>query len=300
MSFLLIAVCLVAGFALRSSRALPVDAHKGINAWILYVAFPGVALHYLPSIDWTYELALPLAAPFVVWFGAWVTLKAVSLRFPLDGKDFGALLLTAGVANTSFVGFPLTQAYFGAEGLRVAVICDQLTFILLSTLGIVAAMHCAHSGAFDARRMTIGLLRFPPFVAFIAALTIPRLVSLSSIDPLLQLLGSTLVPLALFSVGMQIRFSKWRDELGLLGLGLGYKLVVAPALLFTIAFVFGIKGIAAQTSVFEGAMAPSITAAIVAAEYELNPRLANLMVSLGIMLSFLTSAGWAALLRFLA
>lgn len=296
MNFLLIAVCLGAGFSLRVSRILPEDAHKGINAWILYVAFPGVALHYLPSIRWTYELALPLAMPFVVWFGALLLLRG----FRLNGRTFGALLLTAGVANTSFVGFPLTQAYLGAEGLRIAVICDQLTFILLSTIGIVAAMHCAHSGAFDARRMIIGLLRFPPFVAFVAALTVPRVVSLSAVDPLLRQLGSTLVPLALFSVGMQIRFSEWRDEIRLLCLGLGYKLVVAPALLFAIALVFGIRGIAAQTSVFEGAMAPSITAAIVAAEYDLNPRLANLMASLGIMLSFLTTAGWAALLRFLA
>jgi predicted permease len=40
-----------------------------------------------------------------------------------------------------------------------------------------------------------------------------------------------------------------------------------------------------------------ITAAIVATEHDLNPPLANLMVAIGLILSFLTLGGWWWMLR---
>ncbi len=292
MNFLLIAVCLLAGFFLRFAKIIPDDAHKGINAWILYVAFPAVALHYIPTIQWNFELLLPLTMPLIVWFGAWLVIKIFSSPLNIDTKTFGALLLSAGLGNTSFVGFPLTQAFFGNEGLRIAVICDQLTFIVLSTFGVIAAMHAAHAGNTDLRKIFFGLIKFPPFVSFVAALTIPHFISLSPIDPLLEKLAGTLVPLALFSVGIQIQFSEWKNEKKFLFLGLGYKLFHAPLIILGIVLLAGMKGIVAQTSIFEASMASSITAAIVAGQYNLNPKLSSLMVSIGLMLSFATTAVW--------
>jgi predicted permease len=61
--------------------------------------------------------------------------------------------------------------------------------------------------------------------------------------------------------------------------------------------VFHVKGIVAQTSVFEAAMAPMVTSAILAAEYRLNSRLANLMVSVGLLLSLATTGFWWFILR---
>ncbi len=299
MNFLLIAVCLLAGYFLRVSKILPQDAHKGINGWILYVAFPAVALHYIPSIKWNFELLLPLIMGLLVWFGALLVIRLASSTFQVDIKTFGALLLTAGFGNTSFVGFPLTQAYFGKEGLRIAVICDQLSFIVLSTFGVVSAMHLAHSENKSLRSIVLGLVKFPPFISFVAALLLPHVIPLAALDSLLQNLAGTLVPLALFSVGMQIEFAEYKNQIKFLFLGLGYKLFIAPAFIFGIAYLCGMRGIVAQTSVFEAAMAPGITAAIIAGQYELNPRLSNLMASIGLIVSFVTTFFWWFLLRYI-
>src|SRR5512141_255379 len=131
MNFLLIALCLTAGFLLRITSVLPEHAHKGINVSILYIALPSVALLYIPAIRWSSELLLPVAMPVLVWSGAWLILKLTAKRLAMDPATNAALLLTAGLGNTSFVGFPLTQAYFGDAGLRIAVICDQITFVVL-------------------------------------------------------------------------------------------------------------------------------------------------------------------------
>jgi malate permease and related proteins len=292
MNFLLIAVCLLSGFFLRIAKILPPDSNKGINAWIMYVAFPAVALHYIPSIQWKLDLLLPFAMPFIVWFGAWITLKIFSPLFKLGVNSFGALLLTAGLGNTSFVGFPLTQAYLGNDGLRVAVICDQLSFIVLSTFAIISAMHLAHSENKNPRVLLIGLVKFPPFISFIAALLLPHVISLAPFDPLLNKLADTLVPLALFSVGMQIQFSEMKSKMKFLMLGLSYKLFIAPIIILGIAFLSGVRGIVAQASIFEAAMAPGITASIIAGEYDLDPKLSSMMASVGLVLSFITTFIW--------
>ena len=297
MNFLLIAISLLSGLVLRLSGILPENSHKGINAWILYIALPAVSLLYIPTIPWSGALILPVTMPWLVWIGAWAILKLSARRLALDKGTQATLLLTAGLGNTSFIGFPLTQAYFGDEGLRVAVVCDQICFLAFSTLGVMTALKASRSAGSGMRAVLGNIVRFPSFLALVAALILPRFTDFGPLNPLLTKLASTLVPLALFSVGLQIRFSEWRPELRSLSLGLVYKLLIAPAVVLCAALVFQLKGIIAQASVFEAAMAPMVTSAILATEYRLNPRLSNLMVSVGLLLSIATTGLWYIILR---
>ena len=256
------------------------------------MAIPAVALKYLPAIHWTNDLFLPALMPVIVWCGAWLLFKVYSLKRKLDPATRAALTLTAGLGNTSFIGFPLVQAYYGAAALSIAVICDQVTFVLMSTAGVIMAMNASGTENLNARLVLKRLFSFPPFVAFVTALVLPRFVDISPVNSLLDKIAVTLVPLALFSVGLQLNFTGWLSEVKLLSMGLGYKLLLAPAVVFVMAYVFHIKGLIPQISVFEAAMAPMITASVIATEFELNPQLANLMVGIGILLAFITSAGW--------
>ena len=297
MNFILIAICLLSGLVLRLSGILPENSHRGINAWILYIALPAVSLLYIPAITWSSALILPVMMPLLVWSGAWLILKLSARRFALDRGTHATLLLTIGLGNTSFIGFPLTQAYFGDEGLRIAVICDQVGFVIFSTLGVMTALKASHHSESGMKKMIKNIICFPSFLAFVAALILPRFTDLTLLNPLLTKVASTLVPLALFSVGLQIRFSEWKTELRPLFLGLVYKLLFAPAIVFCAAFIFQLKGIIPQASVFEAAMAPMVTSAILAAEYQLSPRLPNLIVSIGIVISIATTGLWYMILR---
>ena len=110
---------------------------------------------------------------------------------------------------------------------------------------------------------------------------------------LLERLAATLVPLALVSVGLQLRLSQIRGRVPLLALGLGFKLAIGPALVLALfAGVLGQRGGLIQISVFEAAMGPMIGAAIVAMDHDLDPSLVTLMVGLGIPVSFATLPAW--------
>lgn len=167
-----------------------------------------------------------------------------------------------------------------------------MTFIMLSTLGTLTALHASSGGTVTATLLVKRIVLFPPFIGFVAAIVLPLFVDISPLDPLFEKLSLTLVPLALFSVGLQVRFSGWKNDTRLLTYGLAYKLFVAPVFILVVALIARLEGIAAQTSVFEASMPPMITAAILASEYRLNPQLATTIVSLGILLSLLTSLFW--------
>jgi hypothetical protein len=48
------------------------------------------------------------------------------------------------------------------------------------------------------------IIRFPPFIASLAALILPLFLDLHPVTPLLERLSGTLVPFSLFSVGILI------------------------------------------------------------------------------------------------
>ena len=56
--------------------------------------------------------------------------------------------------------------------------------------------------------------------------------------------------------------------------------------------IFKLEGLILDISVIETAMAPMITGSIIAISYDLEPKLASLLVGVGIPLSFLTIGLW--------
>ncbi|MBS1622937.1 MAG: AEC family transporter, partial [Bacteroidetes bacterium] len=193
------------------------------------------------------------------------------------------------------------------QALPIAAVCDQLRFIIMATIPSVMATNTAPDTATDtspaekpnAIAVIQKLLTFPPFIGFLAALILPVFIDMSPALPLFDKIGATLPPMALFSVGIQLSFDGWREELPLLSASLAYKLLLAPLLVTAAIAGLAASGTTRQISVFEAAMAPMITAGVIATQYNLNPRLANLTVSIGILLSLVTTALWYYAMNYL-
>ena len=110
---------------------------------------------------------------------------------------------------------------------------------------------------------------------------------------ILEKLGGTLTPLALLSVGFQMRLTHFNSHKLELAIGLLFKLILAPAALYLFYFLIAQeRGLVFNITIFEAAMPPMITAAIVATEFKLNKELASMLVGIGIVLSFLTLTLW--------
>jgi len=295
-NFILIGVCIIAGMIFRRSKTLPADAHKGINAFIIYLALPAVSFKYLPHITWSPQLFFPALAPVIVWVGGWIYITLLSSKSRLGKKEIGGLKLSAGLSNTSFVGFPLIMAYFNEKAVGIAIICDQVTFALLATVGVVVAVIASQKHELSAGLILKRVLRFPPLLGCVSALIIPHFINISFLDPFFDKLATTVAPLALFSIGLQLQFDGWRSEVKWISSTLIYKLLLAPALVTAVAVVLRLKGIIPQIGIFEAAMPTLLTSGVVAEEYGLNPKLSNLIIGIGIILALASSALWYWLL----
>ncbi len=297
-NIILLAVCLLAGIGLRKTGRFPATTPAALNGFIIHISLPALTILHIHNLTIDSSLLLPAGMAWLLFGCSWLIFGAAGKLFKLDRGTAGALILVAGLGNTSFVGLPMIEAYFGKEFLGIGIIADQLgSFMVLSTLGIlVATLHS--SGNVTPRQMARKILLFPPFQALILALLLRPLPFPEWSVQILQKLGSTLTPLALVSVGFQLLFGGMRQEIKPLAAGLAYKLVFGPALIFLLyCGVIGATGTVIRVTIFEAAMAPMITAGIIAIDHNLRPQLVGMLVGIGIPLSFITLHIWHLLLQ---
>ncbi len=297
-NIILLVTCFIAGILLRRAGRMPEHAPATLNSFIIHVSLPALTLLYIHDLKLSGDVAL-IAAMAWIHFGLaagffWAAGKWLALPRP----TVGALMLTGGLGNTSFLGLPMIEAYYGKEAIVTGLVADQLgSFLVLSILGItVAGLYS--SGAPNARTILRRIALFPPFIALALALVLIPATYPEWFTLLLKRLGDTLAPLALLSVGLQLRLGHIAGNVRNLSIGLLFKLLLAPLAIFLLYVpLLGASGQHVQVTLFEAAMPPMITAAIVAAEHGLDPELANLMVAVGLVLSFFTLTGWWWMMR---
>ncbi|MDD2541582.1 MAG: AEC family transporter [Desulfuromonadaceae bacterium] len=292
-NIILLAICLLAGLGLKKTGRFPAATPAALNGFIIHISLPALTILHIHNLTIDSSLLLTAGMAWLLFGVAWLLFGVAGKLFKLDRETTGALILVAGLGNTSFVGLPMIEAYYGKEYLGIGIIADQLgSFMVLSTLGILAAALYS-SGNVTPRQMARKVLLFPPFQALLLAMLL-RPVSFPEWSILiLQKLGSTLTPLALVSVGFQLQFGGMRQALMPLATGLSYKLLLGPALIFLLySSILGATGTVVQITIFEAAMAPMITAGIIAIDHDLRPQLVGMLIGIGIPLSFVTLHLW--------
>ena len=253
-NYILLVACFVIGMLLRRSGRLPENAHAALNGFVIHVSLPALTLLYVHDLKLDMSLLFPVAMAWVMFGVGFVFFKMVGKIWALPAATVGALTLTGSLANTSFIGLPMIETFYGQQGLALGILIDQMgTYMVLSTLGIVVAAMYGQGAGISTRAVAIKVLTFAPFVAFLLALLLIPVHYPDWFTGLLRRLGTTLVPLALVSVGYQIQWSAVRGKLGELTMGLGFKLLIAPAIIAVLfAWLLGARGESIQITIFEG------------------------------------------------
>lgn len=288
-AMLLLFVCLILGTLVARLAKPPAGIVQGINWWVINVALPALALELIPRVTFDPQLWFPVVAMWLTFGGAWLLFGVLGPRLGWSRQRTGALILVCGLGNTAYMGYPLIQALHGKEGLALAVVADQLgAFPVLASAGIVVAS--IYSGrTLQPRTIAKRIVTFPAFIALIIGIIVGQLGGWPELfNGVFAPIGATLTPLALFSVGLQFKFHPGNRQLGAASLGLGWKLLLAPLLCWAMGAATGVGGLVLTVGVLQAAMAPMVSAAILADEYELEPTLANTVLGAGIVLSLIT------------
>ncbi|HEX9079220.1 MAG TPA: AEC family transporter [Desulfuromonadaceae bacterium] len=246
--------------------------------YVMIVSLPCLTLTTIGSLDLKHAHFDVAVIAWLVMIGGGAAAYCAGKAAGYEEKRLRAFMLAATFPNTAFLGYPFAYSLFGASGLSYAVIYDQMgMFPLFITLGFFIA---------GGRESLADALRFPPFIALVAAL----LLNLAGVHPagriaaLLAGVGWTTLPLTIFIIGLKIRLTRGGDMKAVLYC-LALRMAVVPLLLFLALHLLGMEGLPYRAALMESAMPPALTTGILALEYGLDEELAVSCIGLGTLLS---------------
>lgn len=237
-----------AGVGVWSERRRPREAvalARRLLMVMLYVLVPPVIFFNLAAASISVDNAVGIGIGLVnmalvgaaVWFVA-------SRLLGLGRPQTGAVICAAIVANTTYLGYPLTVALLGRSHLPTGVLFDVLVggpTLMLGAFGVAAAFGTRAGEGMRARVRTF-FLRNPPLYAAVAGLLAPKALAPAVLVDASQILAVAILPLGFFAVGATLAEGAEQGELPLpppmtkpVALATAGRIALAPALLMLLA-----------------------------------------------------------------
>jgi len=278
-----------AGLLFQRLSVFPADTDRSLNLYVIYIALPALILLQVPTLTLSTQMLATVIMPWTVVLVSSLLVLLIGKLARWSRETTGALLLVVPLGNTSFLGIPMVEQFFGLSSVSYAILYDQLgSFLALATYGtLVLAIYGKGSRA-GVLHILLKIITFPPFIALMAALFLPMNSILAAIKPLLTMASASLVPVVLVAIGFQMQLLLPAHEIGPFIIGLLIRLLIIPILFILACKLLGLSGRAVQVSLFETAMPPMVTAGALASIAGLKPGLTSAMVGFGILFSFLT------------
>ncbi len=228
---------------------------------------------------------------------AWWTGRA--LRLPRATR--GSLIVCVLVANTGYLGYPLSASLLGFDSLGEAVAWDLLVSapaLLLFGFAVGAAFG-DRAGETPRERVRAFFTRNPPLYAAIAALLAPDALAPDALVDASRLAVVMLLPIGFFAVGAILAEEAEEGQLTLgsslrvpVTIAIGLRMFAAPALLFMLALpVIDLPG----PYLLLAAMPCGINTLLVGHLYGLDLRLAAQAVAWSTSIAIVASLGSLAL-----
>ena len=277
------------GYLLKVFRIFDEQSSSAFINFIIYVAFPALVIYNIQ------HLKLELSFLGYIALGWAVIVFSIFLSFlvgkilKLNQATLASFMMMASFGNTSFLGIPFNMALLGEESVKYVIIFDQfasfLPVVLLSPF-ILAYGSSSEKIHIDWKK----IITFPPFIALILSLMMKPFIKIPFfIMDSLHLLGLTVVPLALFSIGINLRFSHLRERIRDISFVIFLKMILVPSLVILIFYVLGIKlDLFGRVVINEIAMPPMVLASILVLGAKLDKDLAVSSVAAGIIFSFIS------------
>jgi hypothetical protein len=288
-NFILIGLFVGLGLLFRRMEAFPKDSAQVLNMFALYVSLPALILLKIPQLELGSDALVAAVAPWGMLLLSIALILPASRHFGWSRAKTGVLLLVVPIGNTSFMGVPMVNAFFGPSGIPYLIVYDQVGTILIFALygSLILAMY-GRGGALNVSSVARRALTFPPTIAAAAGLALRPWPYPEAVVSALHGISQSLTPLVMTAIGLQLRWRLERSVLGPLSYGLLIKLLIAPLAALAVCRLLGLTGLPVDIAVFEAGMPPMVTAAALAVVAGMESELAIALVGIGIILSFAT------------
>ncbi|MBI3113803.1 MAG: AEC family transporter [Rhodospirillales bacterium] len=271
------------GYLLKARAVFGVTFWEGAERLTFYFLFPALLVVSIGGADVKGLAMLPMAAAlaaatlFVA--GVLVWLRPQLAGRGLDGAQFASVLQGAIRPNT-YVAIAVLVALYGKAGLPLAAVAIVAVIPLVNFLGIVAHLRWARrpSGTTATPgwgEAVVPALKNPIIVACLvgAALNLLGIGVPPVVGPILEIVGRAALPMGLMAVGAGLDLAAARDARTVVAGTALLKLVVMPAAVVVLCWVFGVDGVTRSAAVLFAAMPVSATAYVVSTQMGGDSRL---------------------------
>jgi predicted permease len=203
---LLLLAFLAAGAAVQLSGAPP-RLRDAVWVAFFWTFSPVLVFVAFLTVDLDEGLGRALAAAIVASWLVGLAGYAYARLVARERDERGALTLAASFGNTGFLGFPLAQLAFGADGLSLAVLYDRLSWLVpaSSISTSIARLHGRREVDVPRRSRVRAVLANPPLHAFWLALVLRAVgVDVPGTDTVERIVGAVIGPYGFFLLGLSL------------------------------------------------------------------------------------------------
>ena len=258
------------------------------NRIVMYILLPCMIFHAIYSADLSLLSKLGIL-PFIILISSFATgiISYFILRqLKLDDVTLWSVLVTVMIANTAFMGYPVTLGIFGQEGFLRAIFCDIATLCIFLILSFVLIVKFGGTVKTAVRKITF----FPPLWAVILGLCFNFLnIPVGPvIDNTVNYLGQGAIPLIMIALGLSIDFSAIRRSKSMIIFTSVMKLAFFPLVGFVAATQLGLVGLQYKISIVEAAMPSGMMSLLLAITYKLDFELTSDCILINTVISLIT------------
>ena len=283
---------IIPGVLLSKAGALNEQQSKGISSVVVNVTWPCLIVMSLQR-EFSTELVINMGILAVLLIAnmivAFILARLACRAMKLELSKTYLITFMLIVGNTGFMGIPVCNALYGAEGTFYAALIDSIFDIFIFTGGMIMIEKSTgtHIGFSPKHFLTPGFISILVGLAlFVGRITLPEIIS----GPL-EVIGSATGPLAMMIVGFQLGRMKLREFAGDLPIYVlcALKLLVLPLIfLIVVHMIFPDMPLLAKVLAVEFATPVGVVSTIYTQQYDGDVQFATRGVMLSTVLSLLT------------
>ena len=292
-------ILIIVGFLCGKTGVVTAEGKKVLSNLLVTIIMPAMVLNsYMSEFD--PQVLSNLLLAFGLSTIAILLAMAVSFLLTMKMKSGNKTVIrfACSFSNAAYMGFPLIQALFGAEGMLYASAFVTMFNVIVWSIG-----YAMMSGEVQPKQVLKSVGKNPVTYAVLLGLLLylGRIPVPVVIKEPLSLVGSMTTPLSMIIIGVMIAGSEIKSILGNkeVWFTVMVRLIVIPAITFGLFYLFGVGGIVGSVILIQAACPTAATTSVLAIQFNHDETVGAGTVVLSTVCSIVTLTVFAMLLQML-
>lgn len=276
------------GYVLKRIDFLSKKDMDPFNKIVIYILMPCMIFNAIYNADLS-SLPKLSVLPFIILASSIVTgiiSYFILKRLNMDDKQVWSVLVTVMIANTAFMGYPVTLGIYGQTGFLRAIFCDMATLCMFLLLSFVLILKFGGTIKTAIRKIAL----FPPLWAIVLGLLFNLLhIPIGDVcEYTVNYLGQGAIPLIMITLGLSIDFSALARSKAMIVFTSIMKLAFFPLVAFILATKLGLVDLQYNVSIIEAAMPSGMMSLLLTITYKLDYELTSDCILINTVISLIT------------